>query len=283
MKIAVVGKGGSGKSTVSWLLAHSFSKQGKKVIAIDADFNMDLLYHFGTSIDEILPVYNNHQSFRKAFEMKEKEKWFDMLTRDESPKLDFERLHTLLQPKQIHEKLWMTATGIGDEKTLYSGKCGHSHSAPLKYALACTEVLSNEMVIVDSVAGVDMLGYGLFMGCDLISIVVEDLPNSIKVANQIIQMCKKLDLAYYIVGNKVMNNQNLKLQFGTNLVGCIYADPFLISPKWENISSKVTDDLVAIIDSLEKKIDKAGESKWVKLQKFDLQKSSIQQYLNNSY
>ncbi len=45
MKIAVVGKGGSGKSSVSWLLTeHILQNSNKKVLAIDADYNMDFSY-----------------------------------------------------------------------------------------------------------------------------------------------------------------------------------------------------------------------------------------------
>jgi CO dehydrogenase maturation factor len=43
MKIAVVGKGGSGKSTLSWLIIHYLHEQNQNVLAIDADHNMDLM------------------------------------------------------------------------------------------------------------------------------------------------------------------------------------------------------------------------------------------------
>lgn len=42
MKIAVVGKGGSGKTTTSALLARSFARNGHKVIGLDCDSNPNL-------------------------------------------------------------------------------------------------------------------------------------------------------------------------------------------------------------------------------------------------
>ncbi len=42
MKIAVVGKGGSGKTTTSGVLARTLSRQGRSVIALDCDTNPNL-------------------------------------------------------------------------------------------------------------------------------------------------------------------------------------------------------------------------------------------------
>ncbi len=47
LKLAVVGKGGSGKSTLSWLLMQSLAAQNQSVLGIDADFNMNLLTNLG--------------------------------------------------------------------------------------------------------------------------------------------------------------------------------------------------------------------------------------------
>ncbi len=46
MIIGVLGKGGTGKSTISTILIKSLSQKGL-VLGIDADHNMDLTYNFG--------------------------------------------------------------------------------------------------------------------------------------------------------------------------------------------------------------------------------------------
>lgn len=53
MKIAVCGKGGSGKSTISGALARHLARQGHKVVALDADPNPNLGVSLGVPRDEV--------------------------------------------------------------------------------------------------------------------------------------------------------------------------------------------------------------------------------------
>ena len=52
LKIAVAGKGGVGKTTVSAVLAKLFSEDGLDVLAVDADPDANLCAAFGVSPDE---------------------------------------------------------------------------------------------------------------------------------------------------------------------------------------------------------------------------------------
>ncbi len=56
MKIAVTGKGGVGKTTVSATLSHLYSQEGKKVLAIDADPDANLAAAFGIGPDEVAKI-----------------------------------------------------------------------------------------------------------------------------------------------------------------------------------------------------------------------------------
>ncbi|MBA2573427.1 MAG: AAA family ATPase [Actinomycetota bacterium] len=58
LKLGVVGKGGVGKTTVSGLLARSYSERGKRVVAIDTDSNPNLGLSLGLSLadTEAVPV-----------------------------------------------------------------------------------------------------------------------------------------------------------------------------------------------------------------------------------
>jgi CO dehydrogenase maturation factor len=52
MKIAVVGKGGSGKTTTSGTLARLLARQGFEVVALDCDSNPNLGISLGLSLVE---------------------------------------------------------------------------------------------------------------------------------------------------------------------------------------------------------------------------------------
>ena len=52
MKIAVVGKGGSGKTTTSAILARRLAQQGAHVVALDCDTNPNLGISLGVGEDE---------------------------------------------------------------------------------------------------------------------------------------------------------------------------------------------------------------------------------------
>jgi CO dehydrogenase maturation factor len=61
MKVAVAGKGGSGKSTVTGALARLLARQGHQVVAIDADPNPNLGISLGmpcTSVETMRPILN---------------------------------------------------------------------------------------------------------------------------------------------------------------------------------------------------------------------------------
>ena len=52
MKIAVVGKGGSGKTTTSAVLARAIGRRGSPVVALDCDTNPNLGLSLGVGDDE---------------------------------------------------------------------------------------------------------------------------------------------------------------------------------------------------------------------------------------
>ena len=51
MKVAVIGKGGSGKTAIAGMLARSFARAGHDVIALDCDANPNLGISLGIGLE----------------------------------------------------------------------------------------------------------------------------------------------------------------------------------------------------------------------------------------
>lgn len=51
MKIAVAGKGGSGKTTIAGVMARTLGRHGREVLAVDADTNPNLGVSLGLGVD----------------------------------------------------------------------------------------------------------------------------------------------------------------------------------------------------------------------------------------
>jgi CO dehydrogenase maturation factor len=51
MKVAVIGKGGSGKTTLSGIVARTLARSGRQVIALDCDANPNLGISLGLGVE----------------------------------------------------------------------------------------------------------------------------------------------------------------------------------------------------------------------------------------
>jgi CO dehydrogenase maturation factor len=51
MRVAIAGKGGSGKTTISGTIARVLAQSGRQVVAVDADTNPNLATTLGVSVD----------------------------------------------------------------------------------------------------------------------------------------------------------------------------------------------------------------------------------------
>ncbi|NJL21876.1 MAG: AAA family ATPase [Leptolyngbyaceae cyanobacterium SM1_3_5] len=203
LKLAVVGKGGSGKSTLSWLLIQYLANLKQLVLGIDADYNMNLLSNLGLDYSAEVPtLHHSHQQFRQFIGLTENESW-GMLKDRKLPQFSInpDDEYTASLTLQVSEQIKLIVVGLGDEDVLDSLLCGHGQVAPLKWYLPNLET-NGTTVVIDSVAGTDMLNYNLYQGCDALIGVVENHRNSIRVLQQIQQTADRLNLPFYVVCNQ---------------------------------------------------------------------------------
>jgi CO dehydrogenase maturation factor len=194
MKIAVTGKGGAGKSTISALMSRVCTTLGKKVILIDADPDMNLAGILGLGNDrQITPISELKELIaeRTGTETGKPSPLFKM-----NPHVS-----------DIPEKYWQDVSGIkllamGTVKR-GGGGCACPENAFLKALLAHLFLARDEWVIVDMEAGIEHLGRGTAMAVDIMIIVVEPSRSSLETAGRI----KKLSAETGIKNCKVIVNK----------------------------------------------------------------------------
>ncbi len=209
MKIAFVGKGGSGKSSVSWLAVKTIENIGNFVLAVDADHNMDLTSNLGLDPGTTPLMHKTERGFMEAIGLSEDGKLSGILDKDMSALPSFtvnpQDVYTSSIVTKVSDRVSLINIGLGSPDVMFSGKCAHGLSGPLKYYLGLLDE-KDDFVVIDSVAGADMLNYGLYSGVDAVIGVVEPHRNSIKVFEQIQDICRKSLIPCFTIINKPTAN-----------------------------------------------------------------------------
>ena len=200
MKIAIAGKGGVGKSTISGMLARQFAADGYKTIAVDVDPDASLARCIGLSEEQI-------QKITPLSEMRD-------LIKNRTGFKDFGVFGNFFKSKpkveDIPEKFSVLHEGVrflqfGSPKKGGSG-CYCPENALLKTLLAHLLIARNEVVILDMEAGIEHLGRGTAGMVDKLIVVVEPGRRSIETALNIEKLAKEIGLKNLaVVGNKLCN------------------------------------------------------------------------------
>lgn len=203
MKIAITGKGGVGKTTISALLCHIFSSEGKKVIAVDADPDANLAAALGVSKDGL-------KSIRPIADMP------DLIEERTGVKPGTSGGIFKLNPKvdDIPEGFGFKIDNItllimGKSRTAASG-CYCPESALLKRLLKHLVLKRDEVIIIDMEAGIEHLTRGTTEGVDAFIIVVEPGQRSLQTASTIKKLAEELGIRkVFVIANKVRNEADI--------------------------------------------------------------------------
>lgn len=88
MKIVVVGKGGSGKTTTGAVVARALARTGSAVVALDGDTNPNLGLSLGLGLEETERLVGMRQALDDEGETDHAPDWDQLLTRFGSPAPD---------------------------------------------------------------------------------------------------------------------------------------------------------------------------------------------------
>ncbi|WP_113699012.1 ATP-binding protein [Nonomuraea lactucae] len=232
MRVAFVGKGGSGKTTMSALFARYVAHQGGPVVAVDADINQHLALVLGA--DDPPEPLGSHLTAIK-----------DRLRGDNpripsaeamvkttppgrgSSLLTFEDLAsgTFTGPARelavtTPEGVRLMATGPFSEDDL-GVACYHSKVGAVELLLNHLVDGPSEYVVVDMTAGADSFASGLFTRFDLTFLVAEPTRQGVGVYRQYLDYAADFGVRIAVVGNKVHGPSDvdfLRAQVGDDLL-----------------------------------------------------------------
>lgn len=238
MRIAFVGKGGSGKTTMSALFVRYLAVLGKKVMAVDADINQHLGEALSITKDSLYTIPSLSNLTPQIFE------WV-------------QGTNTTI-PSPLHLRM-TTPPGNGSRKIIFDQKliprfshyegfavvrtgdfgeddvgmvCYHGKSSITEIVLNHLADKDDEYVVVDMTAGADAFSTGMFLKFDVICVVVEPTLKSIGVYEQYCKYKEGFSINVVAIGNKIYSEDDvhlLKEKIGDNLLGFISNSEFIRS------------------------------------------------------
>lgn len=195
MKYTICGKGGSGKSTVTTMLAREFARQGKRVLVLDCDeSNFGLSQQLGME----LPSFFVDQLGGRGEVSK-------LMSNGpgELPQV-FRNRWTIadIPADHVSEKDGILLMTPGKIRNPNEG-CACSFNIALALFLMNLDLAVDDIVLMDMEAGIEHFGRGSDNSADGIIMVVDPSYESVKLAHKIREIASQLGKPVYFVLNKV--------------------------------------------------------------------------------
>lgn len=218
MRIAFVGKGGSGKTTLASLFCRYLAYQHMPVLAIDADINQHLGLALGLTESEaasIAPLGLEIDRIKTYLRGSNPRVPANAVMVKTTPPGNGSRLLRMHERNPIFSYFERAVDGV---RLLATGpfshddlglKCYHSKVGAVELLLNHLIDGHDEYVVVDMTAGADSFASGLFSKFDLTFLVAEPTTKSVGVYKQYTAYAQEYDVAIKVIGNKIETNEDL--------------------------------------------------------------------------
>ena len=224
MKLALTGKGGVGKTTLSSTLARLYADEGRTVLAADVDPDANLGLALGLSqeeVDSIIPISKMRTLVEERTGANEANKFFKL-----NPYV-----------ADIPEKYARDINGV---KLLVMGTvdlggsgCVCPEHVMLKAVLSSLTYRKNDVVIMDMEAGLEHLGRGTAANMDQFIVVIEPGARSVQTYRNVKRLASDLGVKQVrVVANKVRDDSDeafiRSIIPPEDLLGCIHYNTDII-------------------------------------------------------
>lgn len=230
MKIAFVGKGGSGKTTLAALFARHIAGSGAPLLAIDADINQHLATALGATEEEaaLLPALGDHLVEIKDYlrGTNPRIRSVDAMVKTTPPGRG-SRLLPVTGENPLYEKL---VREVGGVRLAVTGpfapedlgvSCYHAKVGAVELLLNHLVDGPDEYLVCDRTAGADSFASGLFTRFDATFLVCEPTVRSVGVYRQYAGYACEFGVRVHVVGNKVEDHADaafLRAHVGDDLL-----------------------------------------------------------------
>lgn len=198
MKIIICGKGGCGKSTVSALLSMALNKRGRKVLLVDADESNIGLYRM-LGLEMPAPLME-HLGGKKGFS--EKTKAAGVLIGGPPPLFPGELSTDALPAKCIASSNGLRVMSVGKIHHFGEG-CACPMGKLFRMLFTALKLEMEELVIVDTAAGVEHFGRNLDGQCDRIICIIDPSYESLMMAKRVQSFAGEAGLPVSAILNKL--------------------------------------------------------------------------------
>ena len=200
MKLAITGKGGVGKTTLSSTLARLYADEGRTVLAADVDPDANLGLALGLTqdeVDQIIPISKMRDLAKERTGASDDNKFYKL-----NPYV-----------ADIPEKYAKSVNGV---KLLVMGTvdvggsgCVCPEHVMLKSVLSTLTYRKNDVVIMDMEAGLEHLGRGTAMNMDQFIVVIEPGARSVQTYRNVKRLANDLGVKKVrVVANKVRDERD---------------------------------------------------------------------------